>query len=376
MNSDEDIFKQFTQDLSSHVLPKGMSQKDLLALQAKQFLTLSQGEDDFRRKLAKHQLGLEIYARFCKHFGDRPDGDLQARRRGLLASRPYFRERQGVCAGPIGNAIREASNPDSAKSKAALRRLMEFRINYNFVSFALDFLPAQDQLRSLARQIFQIRQTIVSQNTPLAISQARVFYRKAPVKMRDHRFTAMDFVQIAVEGLMSAVDKFVVPPKVAKSPKEIQVWRAVAIGRMRGNFIEMFSSTSFHYNPGHKRILYRANKHLHRLGPGERDFNRLARFVNQDLEEDGLSVTGEELSVLMGASAWVGDPSDHLSAGNERPQVPKTVTESASAPDSWQPDVRYEEHEIRSQIQKIISELPLLDQKLLLLRGIDPEQLC
>lgn len=374
MNSDEDIFKQFTLDLASHVLPRGTP--DLLTLQAGQFLSLARGEDEFRKKLSKHKLGLEIYSRFCKHFGNRPDDDPQARRRGLLASRPYFRERQGVCAGPIGNAIRGASDPQAPKAKAALRRLMEFRINYNFVSFALDFIPAQDPLRSLAKTIFKIRQTIVSQNAPLAISQARLFYRKAPVKMRDHRFTAMDFVQIAIEGLMSAVDKFVVPPNVGKKPQEIQVWRAVAIGRMRGNFIEMFSSTSFHYNPGHKRILYRANKHLHQLPPGERDFNRLARYVNQDLEEDGLSTTGAELSVLMGASAWVGDPSDHLSSNNENPSAPKTVTESAAAPESWQPDFRYEEHEVRSQIQKIISELPLMDQKLLLLRGIDPEQLC
>lgn len=375
MNSDEDIFKQFTLDLSSHVLPRGTP--DLLSLQAQQFLTLTKGEDEFRKKLSKHRLGLEVYARFCKHFGDRPDGDPQARRRGLLASRPYFRERQKVCAGPIGNAIREASDPETAKAKAALRRLMEFRINYNFVSFALGLIPARDSLRTLAKVIFKIRQTIVSQNAPLAISQARLFYRKAPVKMRDHRFTAMDFVQIAMEGLMSAVDKFVVPVIVAKKPGEIQVWRAVAIGRMRGNFIEMFSSTSFHYNPGHKRILYRANKHLHQLPPGERDFNRLARYVNQDLEEDGLSTTGEELSVLMGASAWIGDPSDLRTGHNGGVQgEARTVTETASAPESWRPDTRYEEHEVRSQVQKIISTLPLLDQKLLLLRGIDPEQLC
>jgi hypothetical protein len=110
---------------------------------------------------------------------------------------------------------------------------------------------------------------------PLAIAQAKQFWHKAPSATKDTRFSFMDFVQIAADGLMSAVDKFVLPGGLEANPALIRVWRAVAIGRMKGNFIEMFSETTIHFFPQDKRKLYRANKHLKEFS-GQIDFERLA----------------------------------------------------------------------------------------------------
>lgn len=368
MNSDEDVFKQFANSLQFSQPPSRMS-ADLLKLQAQQFARLNALEEEFRHLLLKDKkVATKVYQAFCNMFLTSEDEDAPIRK-GLLTSRPYFRERQPVCAGPIGIAIRT--------NKPA--ELFPFHVNYNFVTFAMkvDGWRKTKAFTSTAKSIFSVRQQLIEQNSPLAIREARLFWRKAPVRMRDTRYTAMDFVQLGIEGLISAIDKFCLPSGGLKSPHQVKVWRAVAIGRMRGNFIEHFSSTNLHFFPPDRRKIYRAHKHIRHFTSTEGvvDFERLSWRVNQDLEADGFETTPQELSSLLGATSWVGDPIHNAYGGSNRP-APQTITESSSASEDWRPDVRFEQHQVRAKVKEIISRLDTCDRKILRLRGIDPEQIC
>lgn len=362
MNSDEDVFYQLTVNLKS--IDQGEQETEgRLQQQADQFVDLTRMEEDFRSALILHPQGRDVYAAFCNHFAAKThleEVDKEGKP-GLLASRPYFRERQKACAGIIGDSIRDRD----------FQELQKYHINYNFIRFAmaLTIWSPGSEIGRLASGVRRLRETIISQNIPLAISQARLFWRKAPVKMRDKRFSAMDFIQVAIEGLMSAVDKFCLPPG-SVDPAKIRTWRSVAIGRMRGNFIELFSSTTVHFFPPDRKKIYRANKQLRHFDPSNVDYERLAWIINPDLGKD--QTTGEELASLMGASAWVGDPREGTFF--EKREV-KTVTEAAAADDQWQPDLAYEQQEVRHRVKEVIAGLDILDRKILFLRGVDPEQI-
>jgi len=120
------------------------------------------------------------------------------------------------------------TNIAKALKEESATALYRYHFNYQFVRFtmALRKWPRGGKIRKLAMKIEAIRTEIVEMNMPLAISRARIFWSRTP---RSH-LTYMDLVQISCEGLMSAVDKFVLPYST--------VFRSVAIGRIVGNLIE------------------------------------------------------------------------------------------------------------------------------------------
>ncbi len=197
-------FKQFADSLSSSLEEYGKLQDgSLLDLQRAQLEKLIGLETQFRDFLIAHRWGEGVY----KLFIDR----ICVQNGNILTSRPYFRERQDVCIGPISQALDQ-------KNHQALYR---FNFNFQFVQFVIQARkwPGGSRLRLLAEEIKAARGHIVKLNMPLAISQARVFWSKAPARTAFTHLQFMDFVQIACDGLLSAVDKFVPPsPKKFKDP--------------------------------------------------------------------------------------------------------------------------------------------------------------
>jgi hypothetical protein len=355
MNVDDDNFRQFAGDLYKVIDGYGQQEpgdEALLRKQSAQFRSLVAMEKEFRETLIRSRAGAQVYRAFMLMICDKKEG-----KGNILTSRPYFRERQQVCIGPISQALK----------KKHIQSLYQFHFNYNFIAFALNLRkwPPHGRLNLLAIQIKRLRREIVELNMPLAISQARIFCEKAPKKTQDTRFTFMDFVQVAADGLLSAVDKFVVPPDAELNPKAIQVWRAVAIGRMKGNFIEMFSETSIHFFPQYRRVLYRANKHLHKFN-GVIDFEVLAALVNQDLDTAGIRTTASELAMLMSAASHVGVVQ---SAQDEEDQS-ESPLDRACASSDWEPDKRFEENEAHKLLKNSFGFLTVFEQKLLKLKGI------
>lgn len=356
MISEDENFQRFADTLEATIASykqDDLTDDQLLEKQCDQFQRLVALETDFRDTMIAWDRGEALYKDFIDF--------ICVKNGNILTSRPFFRERQDICIGPISRALKHHRAVD----------LYQYHFNYNFVAFiiaATKGLPADGsvlKLRQLSKGIARLRNEIVELNMPLAISNAKLFWNKAPSATKDTRFSFMDFVQIAADGLMSAVDKFVLPAGLDKSPALIRVWRAVAIGRMKGNFIEMFSETTIHFFPQDKRKLYRANKHLKEFS-GQIDFEKLAAMVNFDLNGDG-KTTAAELANLMGAASNMGQ--EYVRDDDE--EQPDGPLDRAAADVDWQPDVRAERQELLNIIKNTLSGLSMTEKKFLVLKGVD-----
>lgn len=329
-------FIQFAESLSAAI--KFLESKDsaeFLERQKHQVEELGGLETRFRTALRVLPKGREAYEAFITFIRD----DCH----NILDARPYFRERQTVFTPQITDALK-------ARDASAL---MRFSINYRFVRFAMAAVDweADSEVLRLGRAIEKVRTELVVLNMPLAIARARIFYSKTP---RSH-LDLMDLVQIACIGLMSGIDKFVLP--------YTRMFRGVAIGRMVGDFIEQYSATMVHLYPSDKRILYNVNKITGRSD--EVDLEFVAERVNQ-LLEPARKTTASEVADLMSAASCV---SMEATASDEEGAV--RVADAVAAPVTWQPDYIVERQETMKSVLDAIDGLNPFERKLLKLKGVN-----
>jgi DNA-directed RNA polymerase specialized sigma subunit len=345
-------FKLFAGQLEKAIEKYGsVDEIVIVERQRKQVEKLVSLERKFRRTLVNHPWGPGVYRSFIKMITEE--------RGNILAARPFFRERQDVFTAKISKALRDKKE----------KRLYPFAINYQFVRFVMESRNWKGsgiggKVVKLAEQIALLRTELIEMNMPLAISRARIFWSRTP---KSH-LSYMDLVQISCEGLMSAVDKFVLPYS--------KVFRSVAIGRIVGNFIESYSETLVHFYPQDKRKIYRANKGISKLSP-ERgdsiDFSKLAEEVNRDVE-DNQKTNPNELSHLVAAASHVSTdaPSpEEVSAGSSGAAGASSSVDKYAAEITCQPDHQYETAELQTVVRAAYSGLTLIEQKLLRLRGIE-----
>lgn len=345
MNLDDAHFRSFAENLEKAIARvKQPLDQDLLAHQKEQIESLVGLEGEFRKTLLAHRSGPSVYRDFVHFVCDE--------RRNILAARPYFRERQGVFTKQISRALK----------RRAEKSLYRFHFNYQFVLFVMaqrDWDHHCRRLVELAEKIREVRTALVVENMPLAISRAKIFYSRTPPSQLSY----MDLIQIACEGLMSAVDKFVLPFS--------RVFRGVAIGRMVGNFIENYSETLVHFYPVDKRKIYRANK-LVGKNVGEVDFNKVADSVNEGVEDPAHRTNPSEIADLMSAASCVSadaeSPSDD---GNGR----TTVLSRYAAPDRFRPDVVVELDDSLSKLGASMTALTVAERKFLKMKGVQLDSL-
>ena len=215
MLSDSDShFRDFAHTLERAIERYGdLSDETLLARQCRQMEKLASLEVEFTQTLLKHAWGPGVFKGFVGYICDE--------RKNILAARPFFRERQVTFTREISKALK-ARNHEA---------LYGFHINFQFVQFAVNKYkwPVGSQVLKIAKHISQLRMELVEMNMPLAISRARIFWSRTPKS----QLTYMDLVQISCDGLISAIDKYVMPFS--------RNFRAVIIGRITGNFIEQYS---------------------------------------------------------------------------------------------------------------------------------------
>lgn len=334
----DDHFRNFALSLEKAIDLVGRpDDEDAVDRQRVQIELMVQLEKKIRKVLVEHHWGDQVYRKFIEHICDE--------RQNVLAARPYFRERQEVFTERISEAIKTRDH----------KTIQKFGFNYQFIHFALRCKPwrPRSQFVRLAQEHAAVRNEIVVINMPLAISRARIFYSRTPPS----HLTYMDLVQISCEGLMAAVDKFCLP--------FAPVFPAVAIGRITGNFIEQYSETTLHFYPKDKRRLYRANKILGTTSDGV-DFDRLAKQVN-DSVDSGHKTNPAELSGLVAAASTVSadTPVDYKDSDSQ------TLVSRFVAPDSYRPDVAVEANEMMGKVAKEATQLPLLQKKVLVLKGVD-----
>lgn len=346
----EDHFKFFAKTLELAIEKYGNKDEvDLVAMQKTQVERLVKLEKLFRKTLIAHSAGGPVYKAFINHICNE--------RRNILAARPYFRERQEIFTNEISKALKKGNE----------KSLFKFHFNYTFVLFAMKFRRwgKYSPIAKIAKEIGEARTELIEMNMPLAINRARIFWSRTP---RSH-LSYMDLVQIASEGLMSAIDKFCLP--------YTPVFRSVAIGRMVGNFIEQYSETMIHFYPNDKRKLYRANKNVHKFGDSI-DYHKLAEVVNEGVEE-AHKTNAAEIADLLAAMSLIsgntvvspqggvsGASSDNNSDGQGNELLDRYIDEEDATPEAIAA-----ERDAMNVLKSAIDGLTIFEQKFLKLRGIE-----
>jgi DNA-directed RNA polymerase specialized sigma subunit len=329
-------FKIFAKSLERAIEKYGdVPEKTIDELQKRQLESLAAKELEFRRALIRHPWGIDVYKEFIAFICDT--------KRNILSARPYFRERREVFSEQISKALKQRAE----------RSLLKFHFNYQFVAFALkrrEWAP-KSRIRVLAKEIESIRLEMVEMNMPLAISRSRLFWSRTPKS----QLTFMDFVQIACEGLTSAIDKFVLPYS--------GVFRSVIIGRIVGNFIHYYNETMLHFYPCDKRKIYRANKVLYKFS-GCVDYEKLTEMVNDGSNGDKLTNPSEIADLVFAASC--------VSINSFNPKDPEftETIDKISIPVQEQPEVKMEMENCFRAMGIAIQQLPIIQQKALRLIGV------
>src|SRR5579859_4044842 len=332
-------FRQFAASLKAARECFGVKEgADFLRVQNEQVDRLVELEKQFKETLVAHRWGPSVFKDFVDF--------ICVERRNILDARPYFRERQAYFTQHISVAFH---NRDSVA-------LYECRFNHRFVQFVLErraWAP-KSRIRQLANEITAIRQELVVMNMPLAISRARIFYSRTP---KSH-LSYMDLIQIACEGLISAIDKFVPPFSKA--------FRSTAMGRMTGNFIENYSETLIHFFPTDKRRIYRANKLIGRQGK-DVEVGSITEAVNNGIDTKH-QTNDAEISELLAAARTV---SADTPIGDDESEV-VTAVDRHAAPISWQPDYSYEQTQLHAAMNAAIDKLSCnKKKKLLKMKGLN-----
>jgi DNA-directed RNA polymerase specialized sigma subunit len=308
--------------------------------QKQQFEELVAAERLFRETVLSYRIATEIYKRFIQ--------TIRITNKNILSARPYFRESSETFSAEITPALKD-KNPEALK---------KFGINYHFVKFCKDswigIWPKKLELQYL--RVERARTVLVQNNMPLAVNRAKIFYNKTP---KGH-LSFMDMIEVSSMGLCAGIDKYVGEFK--------KNFIGVCIGRIVGNLIDAYSETTCHFYPSDRRVLYRANSIRGRQGITE--ISELTKAVNNsfvvDLAEGKTApkpVTVTELAYLMAASSPISSDSN---AGEEGFGVYSYTPDSVENAE----ELLGKKQQI-SNMAQLARKLPLINQKVLRLKGIE-----
>jgi RNA polymerase sigma factor (sigma-70 family) len=217
-------------------------------------------------------------------------------------------------------------------------------------------IPKTHIIWKTIKKIESLRTELVEMNIPLAINRASIFWRRAK-RSRTH-LSFMDLIQMAVEGLLTCVDKF--------TPPYTEVWRSVAIGNMVGNFIEANSATILHLFPGDRKTLYRANKYISK-NSANLNFEAMVEFINEQPENQKTPVTKkvrkEEVAKLLLATSIVS--LDTKAPGDEQTTTAVKGISRMTASDDVRPDVAVEKAETSIALKTAVKSLTPYERKVL-----------
>lgn len=308
--------------------------------QKQQFEELVAAERLFKETLLTYKIHRELYKRFILH--------IRVVQNNILGARPFFRENSDTFSSKITPALK-AKDPDA---------LTKFDINFHLIKFFKDnFIGLwPKKLEVIYRRVEKARVVIINNNLPLAINRAKLFQRKTS----NNHLTFLDLVEVSALGLCAAVDKYTGP--------YLKNFCGVIIGRCVGNLIDLNTETALHFYPGDRRILYRANSIRGRQGIT--DIAELARAVNDsfavDLAEGRTApkrTDVNELSNLLAAASLLSADSNEGEEGYGVYNFTADATESIGSQLGRKQEL--------AQVAKLARKLPLINQKVLRLKGIE-----
>jgi len=348
----DNSFISFANQLAAAIerVSRGEREVDnLFEYQKEQFTELVQLEARFRLELCMRPDGYDVYVAFIRMITtSREEGGLG----NMLEARPFFREQAGLQKDIV-----------QAMETLDIETLADFHFNYRFINWAIkNYFPSQKKgyarLRKLERKIWALRDRIITQNVPLAISRAKVYWQTNKSKAPSSHNSYVDYVQMSNEGLMSAVDKFVPDHPRAN-------FRSCAMGRMHGNFNKEGTQPLVHFYPKDSRKLWRANAAIARA-KGEITPDALVKIVNDGLMPSA-QTTAEELTQLMAAAGMA----DSIDASDVNSEHEHRMKVQYAADPTWQPDTKVQAQGVIQALHRNIKQLSVIEKKVLRLRGIE-----
>ncbi len=328
-------FSKFTDSLKA--LLSSSDDKYKLEYQKKQVETLVKLETDLILKIKETDPNwMEVFDRFILY--------VVVERRNILSARPYFRERNEIFRNHIADilAARQAD------------KLSEYHFNCCFVKWMMGAMPERfhGEVLAIANDALLLRDTIIAQNMPLAISRAKLFWQRT---QKSH-LSYMDLVQISGEGLINAVDKFCLPYTA--------VFRAVIIGRITGNLIDAYSRPMLHFFPADKRKIYHANKVI-RHSTSVKD---LVERVNKNLPPE-LQTNESEIQLLMNAASHLSFDHEITVETGGGTKSTQSFIQGMAADESCRPDIQAEQNDMNHKLLKMVQSLPIVTRKVLAMKG-------
>jgi DNA-directed RNA polymerase specialized sigma subunit len=156
------------------------------------FKNLIKLEKEFAKCLRSFKEGREVYRAFVYY--------INVESSDLREARGYFRERLSNFMPVVNKAIKRANMKD----------MYRLPINFRFCAFAMRKLegvsgPKKDKVSKLMNEMSVIRNEIINQYLYMALNKAKVFSSKNKSGSVDFS----DFISAANEGLLNAVDKYV-----------------------------------------------------------------------------------------------------------------------------------------------------------------------
>jgi DNA-directed RNA polymerase specialized sigma subunit len=334
---DPEHFTQFKETLKQAIAKYGhMPEADMQEVRKGLVEGLSAYELEFQKTIRNTELGKLFYERFLHHIIDV--------KKNILSARPFFRERQTLFIEKISDLIKARDWVN----------LTYYHVNYQFIFLVTKNHKWQTKedfkIKAIVDKIVKTRQELITINMPLVVNRATIFWSRT----HKSHLSFMDLVQIGVEGLTSAIDKY--------CGKYQKVWPGVCIGRIVGNYIDELSQTLIHFYPTDKRKIYRANKFRARHPHGDYEDEDMVAVINSQTQ---LNATPEEIADLLAAVSVV--------SCDTRPPIDDNLNDNLShyeAPESCRPDVRAIEKESMNLMKDYINLLSLIDRKILKLKGL------
>lgn len=343
--NDVNHFRFFSKQVQAIIEKYGSLSKDeLTEIQRGQVDGLTGLERDFKNLLLKSKWRKKAFEVFFTYvYGEK---------KNLLSARPFFREPTASFKNGLMDALRTQDGTKVAK----------YHLNYHFVRLIVERLdiPHDHEMYKIYEKVMDIRRELVLMNLPLVISRARIFYSKTP---KSH-MSFMDLVQVGAGGLLATIDKFYGQYRT--------VWRSVVRYRISGDHIKDYSETFLHFYPEDKKRLYSANKFRSRAVDGEYTEEELTNYVNGVIKASKAKFKYRKVSVddlrhvLLASSTVSCDTRPPL---DDETTTDENIAHMASDPED-RPDLKMERAEATSLMLNCIKNLPILDQKILVLKGI------
>lgn len=292
-------------------------------------------EGKFARKLRNIAGGKKVYRDFIFYIMEDKD---------LREARPYFRERENMYKDIINVAIRERKPND----------LHKMRVNFLFCSFAIDQLKKSEkldiQLGDIYQQIKQTREKIIHKHLHYALNRAKSFNTGV-----NHAMDFGDLIQVANEALVISVDKYVIDEN--SSP-----FHVMAMGRMISSLIASGDqSLAVTLGGNAPRKLYQIRKLL----------NKTPGLSTKEIGEM-IGMIEEEVSLLMNVSSTK-SLDQPLNKDDGEADVAITLKDflPANVDEHNDPHLMIEKDNLMATAAEFFSQLTLLEQKALRLKGVN-----